>query len=145
LITVTPQPQPKFLERITVYSISRNGFRYTVKEAGTYYFQYVVGAFAAWPLAQGTPEEPRWSTEVVAFNGITALFNGQAMETDKALFRIGARGYTSQEAAEKDSVGVKAYVSLQAGEEITLVVLDGRTDYDDNSGNITLDIYFAPS
>ena len=86
-----------------------------------------------------------WGTEVLAFRGpIPKWYNSISLDIGASLFKIGGHGYTTKQAALNSTEGKRGVVSLKAGEVVTLIVGDGKPWYNDNIGEIDLDIYIVP-
>jgi hypothetical protein len=134
----TDGPSPQFINTVTIPSDTNAGNVYTAPQTGTYIFQYSDSASAFW-------NGRRWATTVAAFQGVVPLWaNSYDLDEASALFIMGKSEYSSSQSAIDSTKGKRAIARLNAGESITLLVGDGKTDYSDNSGNIALDIFLVP-
>ena len=141
---VTPEPVPHFLKQLTVPSNTDKGVVYEAQQPGTYIFQYTTGAFSAW---EGGSDIGRWTSYVLAFLGNEALFDGDSPRFDLVAFAIGGRsegGYNSKEEAISAGIGSKASIKLEANQQLTFIVSDGRFSFGDNSGEVVIDVFFVP-
>jgi len=140
--TNTPQPTnqvPQFVGAIYIPSDTNAGITYTVPQKGTYIFQYSAPSSAFW-------NGESWATGVLAFRGFVPNWHDSInLNNDAALFRMGNYGYPTKQIAIDAVRGQRSMVSLKAGEVITLIVGDGKPWYEDNTGEIILDVYVLSS
>jgi hypothetical protein len=160
--TVTPSPRPTntstltstptavFRDQLTIPSTTNLGVQYIAPQSGIYIFTYNHGAFSVWQIPERAVEcEPEcFVNYVLAFLGQKALWVGEDINAPAAIFYLPPveyRKYPSEQAAETVARGTEAMVRLKSGEVVTIVVGDFRSAYDDNKGNIVLDVYFIPA
>jgi hypothetical protein len=141
--------QNAVIERLTISSQSTTGVTFQAPVNGYYIFEYASGGFLVYNLEEGEQCDRTsfecFSTAVVAFRGNTVLRRGQDINANRELFHLGAVnvGWTLEE-AEEITVGQRKGVNLRAGQQITFVAADWLDAYDDNEGEIALNVYFVP-
>lgn len=141
--------QNAVIERLTISSQSITGVTFQAPVSGFYIFEYASGGFLVYNLEEGEQCDRTsfecFSTAVVAFRGNTVLRRGQDINANRELFHLGAVnvGWTLEE-AEEITVGQRKGVNLRAGQQITFVAADWLDAYDDNEGEIALNVYFVP-
>ncbi|NOG49618.1 MAG: hypothetical protein HND48_09380 [Chloroflexi bacterium] len=137
------------IARLTIPSQSTTGVTFQAPVNGFYIFEYAAGGFLVYNLENGEQCDRTsfecYSTAVVAFRGNTVLRRGQDISANRELFHLGAVnvGWTLEE-AEETTVGQRQGVNLRAGQQITFVAADWPDAYDDNTGDILLNVYFVP-
>jgi len=141
--------QNAVIERLTISSQSTTGVTFQAPVNGYYIFEYASGGFLVYNLEDGEQCDRTsfecYSTAVVAFGGDTVLRRGQDINANRELFHLGAVnvGWTLDE-AEETTVGQREGVNLRVGQQITFVAADWLSAYDDNEGEIALNVYFVP-
>jgi hypothetical protein len=141
--------QNAVIERLTISSQSPTGATFQAPVNGYYIFEYASGGFLVYNLEDGEQCDRTsfecYSSAVVAFRGNTVLRRGQDINANRELFHLGAVnvGWTLEEAKEI-TVGQREGVNLRAGQEITFVAADWLDAYQDNTGEIALNVYFVP-
>lgn len=141
--------QNAVIERLTISSQSTTGVTFQAPVDGFYIFEYASGGFLVYNLEEGEQCDRTsfecFSTAVVAFRGNRVLRRGQDINANRELFHLGAVnvGWTIDE-AEETTVGQREGVNLRAGQQITFVAADWLDAYDDNEGEIALNVYFVP-
>jgi hypothetical protein len=142
-------PMP-YLEQITIPSRSNTGVMFQAPTKGLYIFEYAKGGFLVYDLPRGADCDRSafkcFNAIVVAFRGTKVQWVGRDLNFPNALFSLGEAniGWTLEE-AETQEVGRRASVNLNQNERMTLVAGDWRDAYDDNTGEITLNVYFVSS
>lgn len=141
--------QNAVIERLTISSQSTTGVTFQAPVDGFYIFEYASGGFLVYNLEEGEQCDRTsfecYSTAVVAFRGNRVLRRGQDINANRELFHLGAVnvGWTLDE-AEETTVGQREGVNLRIGQQITFVAADWLNAYDDNDGEIALNVYFVP-
>lgn len=141
--------QGAVIERLTIPSQSTTGVTFHAPVSGFYIFEYASGGFLIYNLEKDEQCDRAsfecFSTAVVAFRGNTVRRIGQDINANREFFHLGAVnvGWTLEE-AEESAVGQRKGVSLSAGQQITFVAADLLDAYDDNDGEIALNVYFVP-
>jgi hypothetical protein len=144
---VTPTPTPIFLERLIIPSTSNSGITYDALQTGLYTFEYSEGTYSIYGASNRVEcENPCFSAEITGFLGTEASWAGSYLNTSEALFNLNAdQDYSNAEDAEIAARGAKSpKLRLHAGEQITILTDDGRDQYADNTGEITLSVYIIP-
>jgi hypothetical protein len=128
-------------QTIEVPANRNGGTVFTANYTGTYTFEYLDSAFA--PMA-GDVTLFAWSTLVIAFPGSQPYWLGNDLNYQKSVFVIGSGGHPTKQDAIATTVGESVTVTLNANDQIVLVVGDSRDCYADNSGVIKFRVHFSP-
>lgn len=129
---------PQVMQEITIPSNANEGTSFQVVETGWYGFQYVSGAYQAYP------DSPWYSSIVVFQDSKVAWVNDMDLDYSSALFTF----ETGEHATEEESVEAAQRIDIiwrkfDKDEWITFVAADGKNSYDDNSGEVTLSILYV--
>jgi hypothetical protein len=139
----TPRPKTyQHLADLVVPGTAVDGLQYPIARTGTYRFAYRDGAYSAWPDDR-RPTDPSWQTTTVVYRGGTAPRDGDGLDRAKQLFALAEYPNSdTQAAAVSKAKGLPNYydVDLNAGEVVTLVVVDDSFAYDDNPGGVTVSV-----
>jgi len=131
-------PTPYVAQSLTIPARSNLGITFQVSQSGLYVFRYADSAYSFCPGCE-------WSTEVNGFRGEKVQWNANSLNYDAALFTMNNGAYPSSQAAINAARSDQTSISLHAGDFITLVLGDGKTYYEDNSGEVVLDVLFTPA
>ncbi len=139
---ITPQvPQPVSLGTIRIPGNSNQGIQIRIDQSGYYMFRYVSGAYSTYPLNQSPSGTKTWLTAVLIFKGPRALWEGESVKGDSSFARVADTAYwSSAQEAENASRGMITRASLNKGDVLTLIAVDGQSYYSDNPGEVTLEL-----
>jgi len=135
-----PIPTPQFVQKLSVPSNTNSGITFQASKSGVYIFKYSDSAYSV-GIGYG------WLTKVYGFSGSAVLWSKNNDLIDgAALFIIDSKewAYKLRQEAIKATKDIKANVWLNKGDWVTLVVQDGKLDYEDNTGEVVLDVFFIP-
>lgn len=141
-------PTPVILGTITVPGNSNEGYTFRAQVPGQYVFRYISGAYSVYPPnSDSIPEDfDPWLSDIRAFKNRPIQWNGEDI-SETSDFRIINLGYNATaEGAEQDAREFSAPVtiSLAQGDVLHLVGVDKRSSYNDNPGEVVLEVLFYP-
>jgi hypothetical protein len=137
---ITPEPIRQFIDQITIPSLSDTGITFTAPQSGEYIFQYAAGVVYPDP----SNSETIWEASVVGFSGEQPEIGSDGIiNLEASLFMLSSVHHATKQEAIQAILGQEATLNLNAGEIITLVYSD--VFYDDNAGDISLNIYYIPN
>jgi uncharacterized iron-regulated membrane protein len=123
---------------------SNQGIQITIPKTGNYRFEYLDGAYSAYPIGYANSDEHPWLTSIVVFPGDSVPWNGETMMTGEQLTSIADTNqivYTQEEAIDL-AKGQYTDTYLTQGQVFTLVAVDSQNAYYDNQGFVDLDWFF---
>ena len=145
---ITPMPTATSIGTISVPGNSNQGTLFTASRTGRYVFKYVSGAYSTYPLNRTPPEGVlTWLADIRGFLNRPVEWNGRAI-SENTDFRIVSLGYstTADEAqAKATKYSVPVSISLAQGDRLLLVAVDHKEAYNDNPGEVVLEVLFAPT
>lgn len=128
---------PQHLMNVNIPAQDNQGVAIVVPYSGTYVFRYRGAESVFW-------NGINWDTVVVGYLGSSVLWADDSnLNHEAAMFEMGNYGYNTKESAIDATNGQEARVSLNEGDDITLVAGDLKFAYSDNVGDIELEILFV--
>jgi len=145
--TSTSQPLGPRLESLGVVQVfgnSNQGTQIQISKTGIYRFSYNSGAYAVYPISEEGSGSKIWLTSVLVFEGNRALWDGRTIRDRDALLKLFDTKYWDKaENAGNSAKGQYLEIQLAEGTILTLVAVDHLDSYNDNPGQVFVDIYFV--
>jgi len=136
------------IQQFRISAQANSGITFQAPVQGLYVFGYAAGGFLTYtPPRNGCNRSasPCYSTFVVGFPGNEVRWSGQDLHFSRTLFRLGEDSIAwSLAETERQTAGQRVSATLARNEQVTLVAGDLRTAYDDNDGEIILNVYLVP-
>lgn len=145
LVPPTPVPQTATM-MLHVPGNNPRGTPFRATSTGTHIIRYIDGAYSTYPVGKGPNGTLTWLTAVFVYKGVSVQWDGDRIRDEDTFVRIADNSYfaTRDEAINAARIrNTERTIYLSAGEIITLIAVDGQSFYDDNPGNIDLEIVFT--
>lgn len=145
--TNTSQPSGPSLESLGIIQIfgnSNQGTQIQIPKTGVYRFAYLSGSYATYPINSEPPDTKTWLTAVLVFDGNRAIWDGRTIRSTDALLKLfDTKYWESSDEAENSARG--QYLEYQFGEGsiLTLIAVDHLDSYNDNPGQVFVELYFV--
>ncbi len=144
---IPPTPAPVSLGTISVPGNSNEGMLFTASRSGQYIFKYVNGAYSTYPLNRIPEGLATWLADVRVFKNRSVEWIGNDI-SEHPEYRIINLGYSfsaDEAEAQAKEYSVPVSISLAQGDTLILVAIDKKDAYNDNPGEVVLEVLFVPA
>ncbi|MEA2573471.1 MAG: hypothetical protein QOH93_769 [Chloroflexia bacterium] len=138
---------PAWITDLHILGSDDQGVEFKAPMSGTYIFRYVQGSYSTYPKDGATLGINPWRTAVFVYKNGRVLWNGEHINGEAAFLRLAEAGDFPTQREVEEAIQQRnkdSQTSLNAGDKLTFIAVDGQTDYTDNPGEVVIAVLHIP-